>query len=86
VIVVILLRFSSRDYHSAIFGHVSKVVTFVTFHFSAQRFKPIATSSLCFTRPSWITLLCMTFKVVYVPVVSSAIHNFMSKISTCIKI
>jgi hypothetical protein len=84
VTVVVLLWFSRRDCHSAIFGHVSKVVTFVAFHFSAQRFKPVVTSSLCFTRPSWITLLCMTFKVVYVHVVSSAIHNFMSKIITCI--
>jgi hypothetical protein len=84
VIVAILLHFSRREYHSAIFVHVSKVVTFVTFHFSAQRFKPIVTSSLCFTRPFWITLLCMTLKVVYVPVVISAIHNFMSKIITCI--
>jgi hypothetical protein len=63
VTVVILLWFSRRDYHFSIFGHVSKVVTFVTFHFSAQRFKPVVTSSMCFTRPSWITLLCMTFKV-----------------------
>jgi hypothetical protein len=66
VTVVILLWLSRRDCHFAIFGHVSKVVTFVTFHFSAQRFKPVVNSSLCFTRPSWITLLCMTFKVVYV--------------------
>jgi hypothetical protein len=85
VIVVIMLRFSRRDCHSAIFGHVSKVVAFVTFHFSAQGSKPVVTSSLCFTRPSWITLLCMTFKVIYVPIVSSAIHNFMSKSITCIK-
>jgi hypothetical protein len=35
VIVVVLLRFSRRDCHSAIFGHVSKVVTLVVFHFSA---------------------------------------------------
>jgi hypothetical protein len=82
--VVVLLRFSRRDFHSAIFGYVSKFVTFVAFHFSAQKFKHVVTSYLCFTRPSWITLLCMTFKVVYVPVFSSAIHNFMSKIITCI--
>jgi hypothetical protein len=31
VTVVILLRFVRRDCHSAIFGHVSKIVTFVTF-------------------------------------------------------
>jgi hypothetical protein len=67
-----------------IFGHVSKVATFVAFHFSAQRFKHVVTSSLCFTRPYWITLLCMTFKVVYVLIVISAIKNFMSKIITCI--
>jgi hypothetical protein len=54
--IVILLQFSRRDCHSAIFGHVSKIFTFVTFHFSAQRFKLVVTSSLCFTRPSWITL------------------------------
>jgi hypothetical protein len=84
VTVVILLRFTRRDCHSTIFGHVSKIVTFVTFHFSAQRFKPFVTSSMCFTRPSWITPLCMTFKVVCIPVVSSAIHSFMSKIITCI--
>jgi hypothetical protein len=52
VTVVILLRFFRRDCHSAIFGHVSKVVTFVTFHFSAQGFKPVVNSSLCFTRSS----------------------------------
>jgi hypothetical protein len=84
VTVVILLRFSRRDCHSAIFGHVSKIVTFVTFYFSAQGFKPVVTSSLCFTRPFWITPLCMNFKVVCVPAVSSAIHIFMSKIITCI--
>jgi hypothetical protein len=50
--IVILLRFFRKDCHSAIFGHVSKIVTFVTFHFSAQRFKPVVTSSLCFTRSS----------------------------------
>jgi hypothetical protein len=84
VTIVVLLRFPRRDCHSVIFGHVSKVVTFVAFHFSAQRFKHVVTSSLCFTRPSWITLLCMTFKVVYVHVVIFAIHTFMSKIITCI--
>jgi hypothetical protein len=84
VTIVIMLQFSRRDCHSAIFGHVSKVVTFVTFHFSARRLKPIVTSSLHFTRPSWITLFCMTFKFVYVHVVSSAIYNLMSKIITCI--
>jgi hypothetical protein len=84
VIVVVLLWFFKRDCHFVIFVHVSKVVTFVAFHFSAQRFKPVVTSSMCFTRPSWITLFCMTFKVVYVPVVSSAIHIFMSKTITCI--
>jgi hypothetical protein len=47
VTVVILLRLSRRDFHSTIFGHVSKVVTFVTFNFSAQGFKPVVTSSLC---------------------------------------
>jgi hypothetical protein len=82
--VVVPLWFYRRECHSAIFGHVSKVVTCVAFHFSAQRLKPVVTSSLCFTRPSWITLLCMTFKVAYVLVVSSAIHNFMSKIITCV--
>jgi hypothetical protein len=84
MIVVVMLWFSRRYCHSAIFGHVSKVVTFVAFHFSAQRFKNVVTSSLCFTRPSWITLLCMTFKVVYVPIASTAIHSFISKIITCI--
>jgi hypothetical protein len=49
---VTLLRFFRRDCHSTIFGHVSKIVTFVTFHFNAQRFKPVVTSSLCFTRSS----------------------------------
>ena len=78
--VVVLFWFSRRDCHSAIFGHVSKVVTFVAFPFSSQRFKHVVTSPLCFTRPSWITILCINFKVVYVLVVSSAIHNFMSKI------
>jgi hypothetical protein len=39
--VVVLLWFSRRGCHSAIFSHVSKVVTFVTFHFNAQRFKPV---------------------------------------------
>jgi hypothetical protein len=61
--IVILLRFFRRDYHSVIFGHVSKIVTFVTLHFSAKKFKPVVTSSLFFTRPSWITPLCMNFKV-----------------------
>jgi hypothetical protein len=84
VTVVIMSWLSRRECHSAIFGHVSKVVTFVTFHFSAQSFKHVVASSLCFTRPSWITLLCMTFKFFYVHVVSSAINNFMSKIITCI--
>jgi hypothetical protein len=78
------LRFFRRDCHSAIFGHVSKIVTFVTFHFSAQRFKPIVTSSLCFTRYSLITPLCMALKVVILHVVSSTIYIFMSKIITCI--
>jgi hypothetical protein len=50
--IVILLRFSRRDYHSSIFGHMSKIVTFVTFHFNSQILKPIVTSSLCFTRYS----------------------------------
>jgi hypothetical protein len=55
-VIVILLQFFRREFHYAIFGHVSKIVTFVTFHFSAQRFKPVVTSSLCFTRSScWIT-------------------------------
>jgi hypothetical protein len=49
---VTLLRFFKRECHSAIFGHVSKIVTFVKFHFSAQRFKPVVTSSPCFTRSS----------------------------------
>jgi hypothetical protein len=49
---VTLLRFFRRDCHSTIFGHVSKIVTFVALHFSAQRFKPVVTSSLCFTRSS----------------------------------
>jgi hypothetical protein len=49
---VTLLRLLRRDFHSAIFGHVSKIVTFVTFHFNDQEFKPIVTSSLCFTRSS----------------------------------
>jgi hypothetical protein len=84
VTIVISLQFSRRDCHSTIFGHASNVVKFLTYHLSAQRFKPVITSSLCFTRPSWITLLCMTFKVVYVPNVSSTIHRFMSKIITCI--
>jgi hypothetical protein len=78
VTIVILSRFSRRDYHFSIFFHVSKVVTFFKFHLSAQGFKLAVTFSLCFTRPSWITLLCMTFKVVYVPIVSSTIHIFMS--------
>jgi hypothetical protein len=84
VTIGIMLWFSRRDCHSPIFGHVSKIFTFVTFHFSAQRFKHVVISSLCFTRPSWITPLCMNFKDVFVPVVSSAIHSFMSKIITCI--
>jgi hypothetical protein len=84
VTVVILLRFFRRACHSAIFGHVSKIVTFVTFHFGAQRFKPVVTSFLCFTRSSSVSPLCMILKVVIVPVFSSAIHNFMSKIITCI--
>jgi hypothetical protein len=82
--VVVMLWFSRMECHSKIFGHVFKVVTFVAFHFSAQIFKHVETSSLCFTRPSWIILLCMTFKVVYVPIVSFVIHNFMSKIITFI--
>jgi hypothetical protein len=49
---VTLLRLFRRDCHSAIFGHVSKIDTFVTFHFSAERFKPVVTSSLYFTRSS----------------------------------
>jgi hypothetical protein len=49
---VTLLSFFRRDYHSTIFGHVSKIVTFVTFHFSAQRFKLVVTSSLSFSRYS----------------------------------
>jgi hypothetical protein len=84
VTVVVLLWFSRRDCYSAIFGHVSKVVTFVAFHFSAQRFKHVVTSYPCFTRTYWITLLCMTLKVVYVLIFISAIHSFMSKIITCI--
>jgi hypothetical protein len=52
MIFVIMLRFFRRDCHSVIFGHVSKIVTFVTFHFSAQRFKPVVTPSLFFTRSS----------------------------------
>jgi hypothetical protein len=52
VTIVILLRFFRMDCHSTIFGCVSKIVTFVTFHFIAQRFKPGVTSSLCFTRYS----------------------------------
>jgi hypothetical protein len=79
VTIVIMLWFSRRDCHSAIFGHVSKKFTFVTFHFNSQRFKYVVTSSMCFTKPSWITPLCMTFKLVCVHVVSSAIHIFMSK-------
>jgi hypothetical protein len=82
--VVILLQFSRRNYHSEIFVHVSKVVTIVTFHFRAQGFKHVLNSSSCFTRPSWIILLYMNFNVVYVHVVSYAIHSFMSKIITCI--
>jgi hypothetical protein len=78
--IVVLLWLSRRHCHSAIFGHVSKVVTFVSFHFSAQRFKHVVTYSLCFTRPYWITLLCMNLKVVYVPIVISVIHGFVSKI------
>jgi hypothetical protein len=50
--IVILLRFFRRDCHSAIFGLVSKIVTFVTFHFSAQGFKHVVTYSLCFNRSS----------------------------------
>jgi hypothetical protein len=82
--VVVLLWFSRRDYHSTIFGHVSKVIALVAFHFSAQGFKPVVDYSLCFTRPSWITILCMNFKVVYVSAISSAIYIFMSKIIACI--
>jgi hypothetical protein len=66
VIVIVLLWFSRKDCHSAIFGNVSKFITFVAFHFSAQTFKHILTASLFFTSPSSIILLCMTFKVVYV--------------------
>jgi hypothetical protein len=84
VTIFIMFRFSRRDCHSSIFGHVSKNFTFVTLRFSSQRFKHVVTSSLCFTRPSWITPLCMTFKKKIVPIFSSAIHNFMSKIITCI--
>jgi hypothetical protein len=84
VTIIFLLWFSRRDCYSTIFSHVSKVVTFLSFHFSAQRFKHVVTSSLCFPRPSWTTLLYMNFKVVYVHVVISAIHNFMFKIITCI--
>jgi hypothetical protein len=47
----ILLRFFRRKFHSTIFGHMSKIVTFLTFHFSAQIFKHVVTS-LCFTRSS----------------------------------
>jgi hypothetical protein len=50
--VVILLRFFRKDHHSTIFGHVSKIATFLMFHFSSQIFKPVVTSSLCFTRSS----------------------------------
>jgi hypothetical protein len=82
--IVILFWFSRRNFHSPMFGHVSKIVTFVTFHLSTQRFKPVVTSFVCFTEPSWITPLCMNFKVVFVPIASSAIHIFMSKIITCI--
>jgi hypothetical protein len=64
MIVVILLWFFRKDCHSAIFGNMYKIVTFVTFHFSAQRFKHVVTSSLCFTRASWITPLCITLKIV----------------------
>ena len=84
MIVVILLRFFKKDCLFAIFGHVSKIVTFVAFHFSAQGFKPVVTSSLCFTRSYLITPLCMNLKVVIVPVGIFAIHSFMSKIITCI--
>jgi hypothetical protein len=50
--VVILLRFSWRNCHSIIFGHVSKVVALVSFHISTQGFKPIVDFVLCFTGPS----------------------------------
>jgi hypothetical protein len=82
--VVLMLWFSRGGFHFAISGHVSKFFTFVAFHFSSQRFKHVVTSSLYLTRPSWITLLCMNFKVDYVHVFISAIHIFMSKIITCI--
>jgi hypothetical protein len=78
--VFILLCFSRRDCHYTIFGHMSKVVTLVSFHFSAQGFKTIVVSSLCFTRPSWITILCMNFKVVYVSDIFSAIYNLCPKL------
>jgi hypothetical protein len=36
MIVFVLLWFSRKDFNSAIFGHVSKFVTLVSFNFSAQ--------------------------------------------------
>jgi hypothetical protein len=36
MIVVVLFWFSRRDYHSTIFGHVSKFIALVEFHFNAQ--------------------------------------------------
>jgi hypothetical protein len=82
--VVSLLWFSRRDYHSTISGHVSKVFSLVSFHFSAQSFKHVVASFLCFNKRYWITILCITLKFVYVPPIISAIYNFMSKIISCI--
>jgi hypothetical protein len=59
---------------------VSKFVALVAFHFSAQGFKLVVAYSLCFTRPSWITILCITFIVVYVSAIFSAIYTLCPKL------
>jgi hypothetical protein len=84
VTIIVMFWFSRRDCHSTIFDNVSKVISLVELHFNDQLFKPILASSLCFTRTYWITILCMTFKVVYVLAISSAIYSLMSKIIACI--
>ena len=84
VTVVILLWFTWRNYHSTIFGHVSKVVALVAFHLSTQGFKHVVDFVFCFTSPSWIIISCITFTVVSIPVIFSVIHNLMYTIVTWI--
>jgi hypothetical protein len=82
MIVDIFLWFPRRNNQSTIFGHVSKVVALVAFYFNTQGFKSLVAFSLCFVRPSWITISCVAFIVSFVLGIGSTIHNFVPKIFT----